>query len=108
MPTALRDKIQGAFEEEVVAEDEKNDNERGLSFWEKYIEIQVPILCLHPQLLFTVVPLSHFFPHQVHMVTAHGNLGEHQFGAAPQNWPLMGKTLPYWLDEGSNVRMSIS
>ena len=48
----------------------------------------------------------HFLPRQVHMVTAHGNLGEHQFGAAPQNWPLMGKTLPYWLDEGSNVRMS--
>ena len=42
-------------------------------------------------------------PHQVHMATAHGNLGEHQFGAPPHNWPLMGKTLPYWLDEGSNV-----
>ena len=37
------------------------------------------------------------------MVTAHGSLGEHQFGAAPQNWPLMGKLLPYWLDESSNV-----
>ena len=40
---------------------------------------------------------------QVHMATAHGNLGEHQFGATPHNWPLMGKLLPYWLDEKSNV-----
>ena len=41
---------------------------------------------------------------QYHMVTAHGNLGDHQFGAPPQNWPLIGKTLPYWLDETNNVR----
>ncbi len=41
---------------------------------------------------------------QYHMVTAHGNLGDHQFGAKPPSWPLMGKTLPYWLDEHSNVR----
>ena len=41
------------------------------------------------------------------MLTAHGNLGDHTFGAAPQHWPLMGKTLPYWLDEKSNSQVTL-
>ena len=41
------------------------------------------------------------------MVTAHGNLGDHQFGAPPQSWPMMGKTLPYWLDERSNAQVTL-
>lgn len=48
-----------------------------------------------------------YFELQYHMVTAHGNLGDHQFGAPPQNWPLIGKTLPYWLDETNNAQVTL-
>ena len=41
------------------------------------------------------------------MANAHSNLGDHTFGAAPQSWPLMGKTLPYWLDEKSNAQVTL-
>lgn len=41
------------------------------------------------------------------MVTAHSTLGDHTFGAAPQSWPLMGKTLPYWLDESTNAQVTL-
>ena len=41
------------------------------------------------------------------MAYAHGSLGDHTFGAPPQNWPLMGKTLPYWLDESSNAQVTL-
>ena len=41
------------------------------------------------------------------MITAHGNLGDHQFGALPHSWPMMGKTLPYWLDERSNAQVTL-
>ena len=37
------------------------------------------------------------------MLSAHGSLGDHQFGSPAYHWPLIGKTLPYWLDEESNV-----
>ena len=53
------------------------------------------------------------FPHplyislQEHMANAHSNLGDHTFGAPPHNWPLMGKTLPYWLDETSNAQVTL-
>ena len=39
------------------------------------------------------------------MAHAHSNLGDHNFGAPPQSWPMMGKTLPYWLDEKSNAQV---
>ena len=62
-----------------------------------------------PNFLFVVPTLiGYLILFQYHMVTAHGNLGDHQFGAKPQNWPLMGKTLPYWLDETSNVRTPLT
>ena len=41
------------------------------------------------------------------MANAHSNLGDHTFGAPPQSWPLMGKTLPYWLDEKSNAQVTL-
>ena len=41
------------------------------------------------------------------MVNAHSNLGDHTFGAPPQLWPLMQKTLPYWLDENSNAQVTL-
>ena len=41
------------------------------------------------------------------MASAHSNLGDHTFGAPPQSWPLMGKTLPYWLDEKSNAQVTL-
>ncbi len=41
------------------------------------------------------------------MANAHSNLGDHTFGATPQSWPLMGKTLPYWLDEKSNAQVTL-
>lgn len=41
------------------------------------------------------------------MANAHGSLGDHTFGAPPHNWPLMGKTLPYWLDEKSNAQVTL-
>lgn len=50
-----------------------------MSFWEKYFEMQG------------------------RMLAAHGNLGDHQFGASPAQWPLLGKTLPYWLHNKTNV-----
>ena len=40
---------------------------------------------------------------QQRMLSAHGSLGDHQFGAPPRYWPLLGKTLPYWLDTNNNV-----
>ena len=41
------------------------------------------------------------------MVYAHSNLGDHNFGAAPHTWPMMGKTLPYWLDKQSNAQVTL-
>ena len=41
------------------------------------------------------------------MANAHSNLGDHTFGAAPHSWPLMGKTLPYWLDEKTNAQVTL-
>ena len=41
------------------------------------------------------------------MANAHSNLGDHTFGAPPQSWPMMGKTLPYWLDEKSNAQVTL-
>ena len=41
------------------------------------------------------------------MLTAHGTLGDHTFGTTPQSWPLMSKTLPYWLDEASNSQVTL-
>ena len=41
------------------------------------------------------------------MAYAHSNLGDHTFGAPPQTWPYMGKTLPYWLDEKSNAQVTL-
>lgn len=46
-------------------------------------------------------------PLQHHMLTAHGALGEHAFGTSPHYWPLMSKTLPYWLDETSNSQVTL-
>lgn len=60
------------------------DSNETYSFWEKYFELQG------------------------RMLAAHGNLGEHQFGANPSQWPLLSKTLPYWLDEKTNVGNCIS
>ena len=47
--------------------------------------------------------LEKYFEMQGRMVAAHGNLGDHQFGATPIKWPLLGKTLPYWLHHNTNV-----
>ena len=44
---------------------------------------------------------------QEHMANAHSNLGDHTFGASPHSWPLMEKTLPYWLDEKSNAQVTL-
>ena len=41
------------------------------------------------------------------MATAHSTMGDHTFAAAPANWPLMGKSLPYWLDENSNAQINL-
>ena len=83
--------------EKYSLEEEKVDTE--MLFWEKLIELQVPRPCCGTVCIVIWSPLL-----QYHMVTAHGNLGSHQFGAVPQSWPLIGKTLPYWLDEKNNVR----
>ena len=40
---------------------------------------------------------------QARMLSAHGSLGDHQFGSPAYHWPLIGKTLPYWLDAETNV-----
>jgi dolichyl-phosphate-mannose-protein mannosyltransferase len=79
----IREKAQNPGTESAKSEDEDDDSEETLNFFEKYIELQV------------------------HMATAHGNLGEHQFGATPHSWPLMGKLLPYWLDEKSNAQVTL-
>ena len=47
--------------------------------------------------------IEKYFEMQGRMLAAHGNLGDHQFGATPIKWPLLGKTLPYWLHNKSNV-----
>ena len=44
---------------------------------------------------------------QYHMVTAHSTMGDHTFAADPTNWPLMGKSLPYWLDETNNAQINL-
>ncbi len=44
---------------------------------------------------------------QEHMANAHSSLGDHTFGSPPQNWPMMGKTLPYWLDEKTNAQVTL-
>lgn len=54
-----------------------------MSFWDKYFEMQY------------------------HMITAHSTMGDHTFAADPANWPLMGKSLPYWLDETSNAQINL-
>ena len=41
------------------------------------------------------------------MATAHSTMGDHTFAATPANWPLMGKSLPYWLDEHSNAQINL-
>ena len=41
------------------------------------------------------------------MISAHSSLGDHTFGAPPLNWPLMGKTLPYWLDQKTNAQVTL-
>ncbi|CAI8024779.1 Protein O-mannosyltransferase 1, partial [Geodia barretti] len=79
----IREKAQNPGTGAAKSEDEDDDSQETLNFWEKYVELQV------------------------HMATAHGNLGEHQFGATPHNWPLMGKLLPYWLDEKSNAQVTL-
>lgn len=75
------EELKKALMEKYSLEEEKVDTE--MLFWEKLIELQY------------------------HMVTAHGNLGSHQFGAVPQSWPLIGKTLPYWLDEKNNAQVTL-
>ena len=44
---------------------------------------------------------------QYQMATAHSTMGDHTFAADPANWPLMGKSLPYWLDEKSNAQINL-
>ena len=44
---------------------------------------------------------------QYQMATAHSTMGDHTFAADPANWPLMGKSLPYWLDENSNAQINL-
>ena len=63
---------------------ERSNNTTPYSFWEKYFEMQG------------------------RMLAAHGNLGDHQFGATPIQWPLLGKTLPYWLHNKTNVSKGMS
>ena len=48
--------------------------------------------------------IEKYFEMQGRMLAAHGNLGDHQFGAPPSKWPFLGKTLPYWLHHNTNVR----
>ena len=57
-------------------------------------------------LLSLSVALSHTHT-QYQMATAHSTLGDHTFAADPANWPLMGKSLPYWLDEKSNAQINL-
>lgn len=47
--------------------------------------------------------IEKYFEMQGRMLAAHGNLGDHQFGATPIKWPFLGKTLPYWLHHETNV-----
>ena len=51
--------------------------------------------------------IEKYFEMQGRMLAAHGNLGDHQFGATPITWPLLGKTLPYWLHNKSNVGITL-
>ena len=44
---------------------------------------------------------------QYQMATAHSTMGDHTFAAPPANWPMMGKCLPYWLDEYSNAQINL-
>lgn len=62
---------------------ERSNNTTPYSFWEKYFEMQG------------------------RMLAAHGNLGDHQFGATPIQWPLLGKTLPYWLHNKTNAQLTL-
>ena len=62
-----------------------NDGQRQisiLSFWEQYRTVQTQ------------------------MLTAHGSMSDHDYGSKPLQWLLLIKTLPYWLDSSSNVRLS--
>ncbi|XP_064395458.1 protein O-mannosyl-transferase 1-like isoform X2 [Halichondria panicea] len=77
-----------AIKKEWISQKQANQNVEftvsdSYSFLEKYLEIQ------H------------------HMLTAHGSLGDHAFGTPPHNWPLLSKTLPYWLDETSNSQVTL-
>lgn len=74
----LRNSTMNQFEP-VRGRQRPRDTNETYSFWEKYFELQG------------------------RMLAAHGNLGDHQFGATPSQWPLLGKTLPYWLDNKTNV-----
>ena len=76
----LRNSTMNQFQPASRQRPSHNVNET-YSFWEKYFEMQG------------------------RMLAAHGNLGEHQFGASPIHWPLLGKTLPYWLDNKTNVKI---
>jgi dolichyl-phosphate-mannose-protein mannosyltransferase len=67
----------------VIQSQPPQDSNVSYSFWEKYFEMQG------------------------RMLAAHGNLGDHQFGAPPTQWPLLGKTLPYWLDNKTNAQMTL-
>ena len=40
---------------------------------------------------------------QARMFNAHGSLSEHTFSSRPLEWVWLTKTLPYWLDDHSNV-----
>ena len=77
--------------EEVVEEDylkpplPGNDGQKQISifsFWEQYRTVQTQ------------------------MLTAHGSMSDHDYGSKPLQWLLLIKTLPYWLDSSTNVRLS--
>lgn len=53
-----------------------------VSFWQQYVMVQGQ------------------------MFGAHGSMSDHSYGSRPQQWILLQKTLPYWLDSSTNVSCS--
>lgn len=53
-----------------------------VSFWQQYVMVQGQ------------------------MFGAHSSMSDHSYGSRPQQWILLQKTLPYWLDSATNVSCS--
>ena len=73
---------EGSLKPPLPSSGETEDGATPMAFWKQYVLVQSQ------------------------MFGAHGSMSEHSYGSRPQQWILLQKTLPYWLDSASNVSCS--